>query len=348
MAKIRALVVDDSTLLREQFALCLDADPAIEVVGTAKDGSEAVELAASLRPDVITMDLIMPVMDGLEAIGRIMATNAVPILVVTDKGDAKTGFEALSKGALEVLSKSEMDLEDTSALIDKVKFLSGVRVITHIGGKRERKARRTLTLSKSGGGAPGRAVAIASSTGGPKALSVILPEFPKDFPCPVVVAQHIADGFAEGLAEWLNNICRINVKIGEEGERLLPGTVYVSPSDSHMEVTPGGRLTLVEVSPGDTYRPSCDRLMASVARAFGPLSVGAILTGMGNDGAEGIRLIKESGGVTIAQDEATSVVYGMPKVAVDGGSVDFVVPLEGVAEEIRKGIGQATGKEAPA
>ena len=328
--RIQVLVVDDSKLARDLIIEILSGDDEIAVIGTAKNGREAVERTRDLKPDIVTIDIEMPVMNGLEAIERIMASHALPILVVTTRGDAQPAYAAISKGALDVVMKPDVRNNGPREFISKIKLLSKIKVITHLGGRHA--ARRVSdTPSLFRGKTSDRAVAIASSTGGPEALSVILSGLPGNFPCPVIIAQHNADGFIPGMVEWLGKISRNPVTVAVEGEQVVPGTVYVSPSEKHLEVSGVNTVSLIERRPGDLYHPSCDRLLSSVARVYGALGIGVILTGMGSDGVLGVRAIRAAGGATIAQDEQSSIVFGMPKVAIETGCIDRILPLEEIS-----------------
>jgi len=333
MGKVRVLVVDDSDFARKLLCGLLAADDDIDVVGEAGDGAQAVALVDELRPDVVTMDLEMPRMGGLEAIEEIMANHAVPILVVSDHTDAQRAYEAVARGALEVLTKPQLSRADGGRFAAKVKLLSGVRVITHL---RRRHPVVPVSLPREAVGCDGaeRLVAIAASTGGPQALGALLSRLPAEFPAPVVVAQHIADGFAAGMVEWLDTLSPLRVRLAEEGEPLRAGCVYVSPSEHHLTVTASRRAAFVETQPNDIYHPSCDTLLTSVAEACGAQAVGVIMTGMGRDGAAGLERIHAAGGHTLAQDEASSVVYGMNRVAVERGCVDRVLALEKLPEAV--------------
>lgn len=326
---IRVLVADDSPLAREVLRALLESDPGIRVVGEAGDGLEAAAMARALKPDLVTMDLRMPVMDGIEAIAEIMAISPVPILVVSAHSDAKLACEALARGALDVVGKP--DLGDGPAFVAKVRLLAGVRVITHM-----RHAGQAMEASTAPA-AEGRfrVFAVASSTGGPQALSELLGALPAEFPGSMVVAQHIADGFAEGLAEWLAGQCRIAVRLAQSGEALQPGTAFISPSETNLAVMPSGRLWLEERSGGQVYRPSCDVLLSSVAYAYRARSVGVILTGMGHDGVAGLGRIATAGGVTLAQDESSSAIFGMNRAAIEAGHVQKVLALPEMAAEMR-------------
>ena len=334
MVQIRVLVVDDSDLARELITAILSTDNEIAIVGEAKNGKEAVEKGRELKPDIITMDIEMPVMNGLEAIEQIMATNARPILVVTTRGDANTAYAAISKGALDLVVKPDVNLAEAQEFIQKIKLLSKIKVITHIGGKHVLRERSVEKLPVFAGVTSDRVVAIASSTGGPEALSIILSALPETFPCPLVIAQHNSDGFIPGLVEWLKRVSKVKVKVAEEGETIVPGTAYVSPSERHMEISILKKVVFVERHPTDLYRPSCDRLLSSVALAYKAKGIGIILTGMGSDGVGGMKQIWEWGGTTIAQDEKTCIVFGMPKVAIESGCIGKILPLDEISREI--------------
>ncbi|MBI4689219.1 MAG: chemotaxis-specific protein-glutamate methyltransferase CheB [Nitrospirae bacterium] len=346
MKKIRVLVVDDSTLARELIIAILSTDNEIQVIGEAKDGKEAVEKVRELRPDIVTMDIEMPVMDGIEAIEQIMASNAVPILVVTTRGDAHTAYAAILKGALDLVVKPDVNLSEAREFISKIKLLSGIRVITHISGKRKIQQVIDIPASVSTENISDKIVAIASSTGGPDALSVILPQLPENFPCPIVIAQHISDGFVSGMVEWLKLITRLNIKVAAEGDAVTVGSVYVSPSEKHTEINASKRISFVGRHPKDIYRPSCDVLLSSVARVYGKKALGVILTGMGSDGALGMQRIKKAGGNTIAQDDKTSVVFGMNKVAIDSGCIDKILPLGDISKKIVEIVSNFYGSES--
>jgi len=344
MGRIRVLVVDDSALARGLIIAILSVDSDIEVVGEAEDGLDAIAKVASLKPDIVTMDIEMPVMNGMDAIERIMATHAVPILVVTSLDDADIGYSAIAKGALDVIRKPDVSLAGARDFIDKVKILSKIRVITHLKGRLRAIGEKAGQQVLSARTASNRIVAIAASTGGPQALSVIVAALPKNFPSPVVVAQHIADGFAQGMVEWFSKITMVRVRVAAEGEVVVPGTVYVSPSESHMEINSGRRVVLRERSQKDLHHPSCDALLSSVARVYGSRSIGVILSGMGSDGVMGMKQIKDSGGVTIAQDKETSIVFGMPQSAIASGCIDRILPPEEIGPELVRLITAAEGQ----
>lgn len=337
---IRVIIADDSLVAREMLVQILDSDPGIRVVGQAKDGAEAVELVERLRPDLITMDIHMPKLDGLGATERIMAYTPTPILVVSSSvyGEGMgRAFDAMSLGALEVIKKPEpKDWADLDRIgrdvIRKVKVLSRVRVITHIKGKRSAVG----VAPHAGAPAISRSVvAIGSSTGGPSALLEILARIPTDFPLPIVVAQHIADGFVPGLVSWLDSGCKISVRSAVDGQKIEGGVVYFAPTGTNM-VLDGDVTRFQTPGQGQLYIPSADTLFDSVARSHGKRGVGVLLTGMGADGAEGLKLLRNTGASTIAQNEATCTVFGMPKAAIDIGAAEMVLPLTSIAEALEQ------------
>jgi two-component system, chemotaxis family, protein-glutamate methylesterase/glutaminase len=332
---IRILIVDDSISVREFLKEIFRKTEDMTVIGEAENGKEAIEKALKLKPDLITMDITMPIMSGYEAIEYLMANQAVPILVVSSQDDAQSGLKAIAKGALDLFPKSEV-ADDT--FVEKVRLLSRIKVITHLNGKRERiKTRIKKPVPKiirpffqnkpktyTG------IVAIASSTGGPQALTLLLSSVSNNFPCPIVIAQHIARGFVDGLVGVLSNSSNLKVKKGEQGESLDAGVVYISPASKHMIIDGNRKVNLIKHQPLDIYFPSCNRLLSSVADAYRSECFGIILTGMGRDGVLGMQKIKEAGGKTVAQDESTSIVFGMPREAIAHGCIDVVAPIQDI------------------
>lgn len=337
--KVRVVVADDSLVAREMLSQILSSDPKIEVVGQARDGAEAVAMVAELTPDLVTMDIHMPRMDGLEATERIMAFTPTPILVVSSSVHGEgmgRAFDALTLGALEVIKKPEprdwADLERIGRdLLRKVKILANVRVITHVRGRRDHHGYSAKPVA--GGGTERSTVAIGSSTGGPSALLSVFERLPRDFSAPILVAQHIAEGFVPGLVEWLDAACAVSVVQAEAGMVPEPGIVYLAPTGRNLVLS---GLTLRLQTPGaeQLYVPSADTLFDSVARTCGKSAVGVLLTGMGADGAQGLKRLHDAGAATIAQDEETSTVFGMPKAAIELGAVDRVVAINDVAGAI--------------
>ena len=339
---IRVLVVDDSAVLRQSTRFILESDPELKVVGEARNGEEAVALVGRLRPDVVTMDIRMPKMDGLEAIRHIMADNPVPIVVVTSVDldqEMDISSQATRAGAVSVLRRPTRMTDSeyktfTAMLVGQVKLISEIKVIHR---PMARKTAPTTPLPPIGGirGGEGRGqteiVALGSSTGGPAALHQVLRALPADFSPPILIVQHIAPGFVEGLAGWLDGACKLRVKAAQQRERIQPGFVYIAPDSNHLEVG-YGRIRLSQGKPVGGHRPSVTPLFESVARCYGPNAMGVIMTGMGADGAVGMKALREAGAITIAQDEESCVVFGMPKEAIALGAVQHVVPLEKIAQ----------------
>jgi two-component system, chemotaxis family, protein-glutamate methylesterase/glutaminase len=342
MCAIRVVIADDSQVARDVLRAILSRDGDIDIVGEATNGREAVELAKRLSPQLITMDLNMPVMDGMSAIEEIMFTKGVPILVISDRSDAQTAYQALEVGALEVIPKPSLDEADAQRLLERVRLLAGVAVITRL-------RRRSATIPFAPGATPvytacgmprdfKRIVAIACSTGGPQALVRLLRPLPATFPAPIVIAQHISFGFINGMAEWLASLCAMPVSVGLDGEPLCPGHVYLSPSETNLSVTPRHRFQLKTSAETSHYHPSCDVLLQSVAEVYGSDAIGIILTGMGRDGVNGIRAIHQAGGTTLAQDEASSVIYGMNHEAVKAGVIQHELPLDSLTDRLLREV----------
>jgi two-component system chemotaxis response regulator CheB len=351
---LRVLVTEDSVVARALLVSIVNRDPGLEVVGEARDGEQAVELAAKLRPDVITMDVHMPKLDGLEATRRIMAETPTPIVVISaiDPKDVRLSFEALDSGALAVLAKptgpTAPDFAARAAEItNTVKTMAGVRVVTRrpklgVAGASAAPARaRTAAPAAPAAPAPKAAraaarrrvdvVAIGSSTGGPDALGKIVAALPASVPVPILIVQHITVGFHQGLVDWLNNVTPLKVKLGVDGEPVKAGEVVIAPGEHHMTVDSGRRVKLIQESPVRGHRPSATKLFQSVTKVYGANALGVILTGMGDDGADGLVELRNAGGWVIGQDEATCVVYGMPREAALRGAVSEVLPLGEIA-----------------
>lgn len=360
MAKTRVLVVEDSLTIRKRMLEVLAADPDLEVVGEASDGKRGIELCQLLRPDVVTLDMMLPLMSGLAATEFIMAYCPTPILIVsasTNRGELFKTYEALAAGALDVLDKplgNEPDGAWERKLVSSVKLISRIKVITHPrarlgpmgqppGGPASMEAPGARRAPEVAGpvaqrqtlqpeGRP-RAVAIGVSTGGPAALVEILRGLPHGFPLPILLVIHIGKLFAPAFADWLGGQSPIRVGYAADGEPLPlvgDGRVLIATPDSHL-VLRQGKLRLTQDPERHSCRPSVDVLFASLAQELGAGCVACLLTGMGRDGAEGLLAIRRAGGRTIAQDEATSVVFGMPKEAILLGAAEQILPLEQIA-----------------
>jgi two-component system chemotaxis response regulator CheB len=339
--RIRALVVDDSPTSRLLLVEILRADKEIEVVGQAADGVEAVEMVKRLRPDIVTMDVQMPRLDGFAATKRIMVESPTPILITTsvDPRAVSVSLEAVRMGALAVQAKPGDPQapgfdEEARELVRQVKAMSRVKVVRHYDLARPRVPAAHAASAAVLYDVPTEVIAIATSTGGPAALHRILTTLPADFPVPILLVQHISRGFGPGFADWLDKASPLRVKMAEEGEALRPGTVYVAVDDHHLCVSPSRRIHLSTAPAVGGFRPSGTVLFESVAAAFGSRAVAVILTGMGRDGVDGLRAIRRAGGRTVAESEATAVIYGMPAAAVHAGLADFILPLDEVCAAV--------------
>ena len=342
MRKIRVLVVEDSLTVRRRLCEMLASDPEIEVAGEAHDGSRAIELCRELRPDVVTMDMMLPVMSGLAATEFIMAHFPTPILIVsssTNRGELFKTYEALAAGAIEVLEKPTGQENEhwERDFVATVKLVSRIKTITHPRARlgtyaRAAAADKMAAAQPADGGAytqECRVVGIGASTGGPGAIVEILRDLPAAFPLPILFVLHIAPPFATAFAEWLDGQTPHAVAYARDGEPVANAArrVVMAPPDQHLEVR-GGKLHLTSAPERHSCRPSVDVLFESLAREYASAAAACLLTGMGRDGAAGLLEIRKAGGLTLAQDEATSVVYGMPREAVLLDAAKRVLPLD--------------------
>jgi two-component system chemotaxis response regulator CheB len=365
--KYKVLIVDDSAFMRKVLETILSADDQFQVVGQAKDGREAVTLAESLKPDVITMDINMPHMDGLQATAQIMTTNPRPIVIVSSESreGASSTLKALELGAIEFVAKpsSGIDLDMNSVkeeLLRKVRMSAKVRVVRTASrlASTVQGVKDTAASAAPRAAAPARAqqnppldqrfpiVVLGASTGGPATVMRLAPGFTRDFPAAVFLVQHMPATFTTQYAAQLSEFTSIRVKEAEPNEPVQPGTLYICPGAQHLRITPTGRIQL-DGSSGriNGYLPCIDITMESAAAYGGAMTIGVVLTGMGNDGAAGAKAIQSVGGLVIAQDEATAVIFGMPAEAIKAANVEHVLGIDDIYAAIEKrviGICKAT------
>lgn len=332
---INILIVEDSTTACFLLKSILDSDENLRVIGTARNGEEGIQKTLALNPDLVTMDIHMPGMDGFETTRRIMAQKPKPIVIVStsiDPEDIKISFKALEAGALAVVAKpsgpgSKKFEHDATHLIETVKLMAEVKVVgrrTHISPPKIPLLPTKVTAK------PVELIAMGASTGGPAALSAILTALPVNLSVPILIVQHITEGFDQSMADWLTAVTHHRVQLAQDGQLLCPGLVLFAPRGKHLGVSSGRRIVLDSSDPINTFRPSITYLFQSLAGVYGPRAVGVILTGMGSDGALGLVEFHKAGGYVIAQDEATSEIFSMPGTAIASGAVDQVLPLNDI------------------
>lgn len=338
---VRVMIVDDSRLVRKILREILESDPEVRVIEEAENGAEAVDKCVALGPDVVLMDIQMPVMDGLKAVEAIMRERPTPVIILSatvSPGEVKSAFRAVRAGAFEALPKPQGLTSPQTYAAVAADLLSRVKLYARVGRSKgwggEEIVRPQLqmpTLSP-------RVVAIGASTGGPRTVQAILSALPSDFPCPILVVQHISLGFTRGFAGWLQRESSLDVKVVERSERLAKGFVYLAADGNHLEVR-GGMAVLTQAPPVNACRPSVDVLFSSLAREYGQYAVAVLLTGMGRDGAQGASAVRAAGGEVIVQDEDSSVVFGMPKAAIELGAASRVVPARLIPLALAEAIG---------
>ena len=351
MKRVRVLVVDDSALMRKLIPQMLEGDEAIEVVGTAMDGSFCLKKIEELKPDVVTLDLEMPGMNGIDTLKEIMRRNPVPVIVFSSHSTegASVTMKALGLGAFDFVTKpkdtSAHMIETARELSAKVKAAADCKLKPRILAGAPARAEKVAAPA----GAPNKIVGIGVSTGGPQALEYVLSQLPGDFAGAITVVQHMPDGFTDMFARRLDEVCPLRVKEAQSGDLLLPGRVLICPGSRHMKVKrlPLGDIAVLSDEPRvNGHRPSVDVLLRSVAEEFRSNAVGVLMTGMGDDGAEGLGAVKREGGMTIAQSEESCVVYGMPKAAIERGYAIRVVGLDTMGSTLQAICGRGEGGPA--
>ncbi|MBM4066698.1 MAG: chemotaxis-specific protein-glutamate methyltransferase CheB [Planctomycetes bacterium] len=340
--KVKVLIVDDSGFTQEVLKTILEKDSAIQIIGMAEDGRKAIELTQKLKPDVIVMDINMPAMNGFEATEHIMAYCPTPILIlssVIDKEGVFTTFNALAAGAVDVMEKPSMLPSNSwssigDVLIKKIKSISKAKVVTHVKGRVKEFSPHVKPVSLIKSNTP-EIVGIGASTGGPSVVMQILKSIPSDYKPGILVVQHMASGFIKGFSDWLGAACKVKVSLAKDGEKIEGGQALVAPDGCHTIVRSKKTIGLVSGEKVHGVKPSVDVLFNSIAEVYGNSAVGVLLTGMGADGAEGLKHMKERGGATIAQSEDSCAVFGMPKVAIEKGAASKVLSVEEIVRALK-------------
>lgn len=350
--KIDVLVAEDSAVTRMFLVHLLESDPRIRVVGSVGDGQAAVDFVMRSKPDVVLMDLYMPKMDGFQATRRIMETQPLPIVIcsaVADPRELDITFRSLEAGAVACIDKptgiGHAGFEANAAnLLQTVKLMSEVKVVRRMTRSRPAPVAASQPMQLQRAAAEIRLVGIGTSTGGPPVLQTILAGLSKEFPVPVLIVQHIARGFLTGMAEWLKQTSGLQVHIGSYGTLPLPGHVYLAPDDFHMGVGASGQIVLTREESENGLRPAVSFLFRSLVEVYGQNALGVLLTGMGKDGAAELKLMRDKGAVTIAQDSESSVVHGMPAEAIALGGATHVLPAEKIAAALVALVNHRNGK----
>jgi two-component system chemotaxis response regulator CheB len=334
---IKVLIVEDSIVAQQLLTHILNGDPEIQVIGTASNGAEAIKFVSKTKPDVITMDFYLPDVNGLQVAREIMETRPVPIIIVSATWTADQYSEAFSlmeAGAVGTVkrppgpghSEHEVLAQQLKQLVKSMSEIKVVRRSSKYKAKQFEVAQIPYMVH--------RLVAIGASTGGPPVLDTILSALPADYPYPILIVQHIADGFLDGLVNWLQPKCKLKIGIASQGAKLEIGHVYIAPDHHHLGVSQQERILLSDAEPEHGIRPSICFLFRCVAQNYGSRAIGILLTGMGKDGAEGLQLMRSKGAITIAQDKDTSAVFGMPNEAIKLGAAQFILPPDKIAQSL--------------
>jgi two-component system chemotaxis response regulator CheB len=330
--------------MRRVISDVLNSEPGFKVIDVASNGKEAVEKVKNLSPDVVTLDIEMPVMDGLVALEKIMKEHPVPVVMISSltKAHAEATIKSLNLGAVDFVAKDGGSISSIQSISDKIIAKCRMAAKVNVKSLKNINIVKTAPPSSFSGVSSKKIVAIGTSTGGPRALQEVITRLPKNFPCGIVIVQHMPPGFTKSLADRLDSISEVSVKEAEDGDAIIPGKVLIAPGSHHM-IVENAMNPIVKLNTNPTvngHRPAADPLLESAAKVFGSKAIGVILTGMGRDGANGIQAIKQQKGFTIAECKSTSIVFGMPKAAIDMGVVDIIAPITEVASEIIRAVKQ--------
>ncbi|HWR39015.1 MAG TPA: chemotaxis response regulator protein-glutamate methylesterase [Patescibacteria group bacterium] len=345
---IKVLIVDDSVFMRKLLTDLFSAEADFTVLDTARNGQDAIDKVKKLKPDLVTLDVEMPVLDGLKALETIMKETPLPVVMVSSltQAGAEATMQALELGAVDFVAKTAGPISNVNTIRNEVllKCRSAVKAnVTQLTKRWTVSSPPMVRTFAAGAQGSERVIAIGTSTGGPRALQEVVTKLPGNLPCGVVIVQHMPPGFTKSLSERLNSLSALTVKEAEHNDVILPGNVFIAPGDYHMLIERENGKSVIKLNqnpPIGGHRPAVDPMMESVAKTFGSRSIGVILTGMGHDGAKGIKAIKQQMGQTIAEDQSTAVVFGMPKSAIELGVVDRVAPITAIASEIIKAVQQ--------